>query len=277
MSKNLTLGLSLILILVSSLSVMFHLSSFPFSTVEKFSNTVNLSSGKTVETTLQNIQKGDKIMVALNTTAMTSLQIQTGQGVLFQAPYSVEGRPFEYIDYLIDTKRYFFVSNESGDCTLQFHALTAETPFSIQTTGNPEVQVSPVIKSGLSFLNISARADKNTAENTADRFPQIFLTYELGFAVQGNFKIQGVLGLAEGGVASVDLDIIIPDRNALLTYQFMPFYAESGWSESFEVNATSEGVRLGDYLSFLRVSITLDKSHSYFTNNSFVYADTFIR
>jgi hypothetical protein len=271
MSKKVLLA-SVLLMLISSFSLAIHLAKFPFSKVKNITGVMSMSAGKMAQIRLQSIEKGDKIMIALNTTAIMTLQIQDGQKIMFQAPYSIEGRPFDFINYLLNTRRYFFISNESGDYTLKFCAITPETPFSIQTIGDSEVQISQVIANSLSFLNITALAHKTADE----RFSQIFMIYELGFTVQNNLRIEGVIELSKGGVGSVDLNILVASRNTFLTYPIMPFYAESGWSKRFEVNATSQSMRLGDYLSFLSVIITLDKSHFYFTNSSFVYANVLL-
>lgn len=267
----------LLLTLVSTATFTVDVLRFPFDEAEFYSGSIDMEYGKESSLILPNLKTSDKVFISLHTPVSTDLVVLKGSNAIVTAPFEIEGRSHVFVDYLVVTKRYFFIAEETGDYALCFTPLTPKTPYNFVKSGNLNISVSQTLFNGHKMLNVTLSSFKNMDE----RFPKIFLIYPVNITAKGDFKVSGIIGLSNGGVSMVTIDIVDETDYAFYSYLVLEYFVKEGTLRFFEVNMTSEemyglGDISGDNISFICVGMGLDKLHYAFENENIVYASVLL-
>lgn len=267
----------ILLTLFSTAIFAVNVLSFPYE-AEFSSSMIDVEYGKESSLILPDLKPSDTVFISLHTMASLDLTVLRGSNVIATAPFEIEGRSHIFVDYLVVTKRHFFMADEAGDYALYFTPLTPKTPYSLVKSGDLDISISQTTFNGHEMLNVTLSSFKR---NMDERFPKIFLIYPVNIIAKEDFEVSGVIGLSKGGVSMVTINIVDETDYAFYSYLILEYFVKEGTLRFFEVNATSKemfglGNISGDDISFICIGMGLDKLHFAFENEDIVFASVLL-
>lgn len=177
--------------------------------VENYELSVGKDSNVSIE--VPSFNTSDRVYLIFNTTSRIDINAPS---TLKQLPYDIEGRLFDFENWILFQQQFCFVANETSlNSTIQAQFLDSESPYAVKVfQGEANYTLFNYMDLyGVDYVGVHVQASKNQSS----RFQQIILTYPYQQVAEQNFRIEGSVKLLSGKINHVILLLITRDRNWL--------------------------------------------------------------
>ncbi|MEM3695304.1 MAG: class I SAM-dependent methyltransferase [Candidatus Bathyarchaeia archaeon] len=201
----------LVLTAVFGFLIVYTLLDFIKTDVNTKNYTFNVIRNSPVNIEVPPFAASDKVYLIFNTTSRVELE---GCPTLKQIPYEIEGRPFDFENWILFQQQCCLVANEgSSNITLQTRFIDPASSYAVKVfEGEANYTLFNYVDLyGSKYIGVHVQASKGQSS----RFQQVMLACPFQQIAEQNFRIEGSVKLLSGKINHVILLLITRDRNWL--------------------------------------------------------------